>query len=255
MKYVLTVVFCFVLITGVCTAAEKHAIESQKDKESYSVGYQVGTSLRGDGMEIDFDLLIDGIWDAVDGKEPKVGAEEMKKLLADLRKRSRDAQARKIQEQSFKNLTDAVKFLEENEKKEGIKTTESGLQYKVVREGDGPKPKMNDTVTVHYRGTFMNGKEFDSSYARSKPETFQVGGVIKGWTEALQMMKVGSKWELFVPPDLAYGKAGQGQRIPSNSLLIFDIELLSTQQTKEEPDIVDEDDNAAPQTKDQEAKK
>ena len=126
-----------------------------------------------------------------------------------------------------KNAADGAKFLAENKKKEGVKTTASGLQYKVLKEGTGAPPKDTDTVTVNYRGTLINGAEFDSSYKRGQPATFPVGQVIKGWTEALQMMPVGSKWQLFVPPDMAYGARGPNPLIGSNAVLIFEVELLS----------------------------
>jgi len=129
--------------------------------------------------------------------------EEMKTLIVALKEKAREVALRKIQESIVKNGEESEKFLAENEKKEGVKTTESGLQYKVLREGDGVSPKEEDFVSVHYRGSFIDGTEFDSSYAKGAPQTFQTDGVIKGWTEALRMMKVGSKWEVFVPPDLA----------------------------------------------------
>ena len=122
---------------------------------------------------------------------------------------------------------EAAAFLDENGKKDGIITTESGLQYLVINEGEGDSPQPGDMVTVHYRGTFVDGEEFDSSYSRGEPHTFQADAVIRGWTEALQMMKVGSKWQVFVPPILAYGRGGMGQKIPPNKLLVFEIELLS----------------------------
>jgi hypothetical protein len=136
---------------------------------------------------------------------------------------------RKMQEQIVENAKESEKFLEENKKKEGVKTTESGLQYKVLREGDGISPKPEDSVTVNYRGTFIDGQEFDSSYAKGEPIKVKVDGVIKGWTEALQMMKTGSKWELFVPPELAYGRRGMPGRIPPNKVLVFDMELLAVE--------------------------
>ena len=205
------------------------ALETQKDRESYSIGYQVGLSMKTDGVEVDFDKLIQGLQDAVNGKEPLLGTEEMKKLIVDLKKQARDVQMRKIQEQIVENAKESEKFLAENKTKEGVKTTESGLQYKVLKEGDGISPAPEDFVTVNYRGTFIDGKEFDNSYAKGEPISVQVNGVIKGWTEALPMMKTGSKWELYVPPDLAYGRRGSGQKIPPNKVLVFEMELLSVE--------------------------
>jgi len=205
------------------------ALQTQKEKESYSIGYEVGRSMKTDGVEVDFNVLTQGLEDAVNQKEPRLKDEEMKKLIVDLRKRTREAQQRKIQEQIVKNAQESEQFLAENRKKEGVKVTESGLQYKVLREGDGTIPGPEDFVKVNYRGTFIDGKEFDSSYAKGEPARVQADGVIKGWTEALHMMKVGSRWQLFVPPELAYGRGGLGQRIPPNKVLVFDMELLAVE--------------------------
>jgi FKBP-type peptidyl-prolyl cis-trans isomerase FklB len=139
-----------------------------------------------------------------------------------------------LKEKAEKNLVESEKFLAENKAKEGVKTTASGLQYKVLKEGEGPSPKVGDTVTVNYRGTLIDGTQFDSSYDRGEPATFPLTGVIPGWTEALQLMKKGSKWMLYIPPNLAYGERGAGNRIPPNSTLIFEVELISFQETPKE---------------------
>ncbi|MBN2034206.1 MAG: FKBP-type peptidyl-prolyl cis-trans isomerase [Deltaproteobacteria bacterium] len=211
----------------VFAAEAGEALETQKEKESYSIGYQVGQSMKADGVEVDFDKLIEGLQDAIKNKEPSLSAEEMRKLIVDLKKRAREVQLRKLQEQIVQNAQESEEFLAENKKKESVKTTDSGLQYKVLREGTGASPGQEDFVKVHYRGTFIDGKEFDSSYAKGEPQKFQTDGVIKGWTEALPMMKVGSKWQLFVPPDLAYGRSGMPNRIPPNKVLVFEMELLA----------------------------
>jgi FKBP-type peptidyl-prolyl cis-trans isomerase FklB len=234
LKAVSTRLFMFLCILVLATpylfaAGPAPALETQNEKESYSIGYEVGLSMKTDGVEVNFEILIQGLQDAINQKEPRLKAEEMKKLIVDLKKKSREVQMRKIQEQIVKNAQEAEKFLEENKKKEGVKTTESGLQYKVLREGDGATPKPEDFVKVHYRGTFIDGKEFDNSYAKGEPIRVQVDGVIKGWTEALPLMKVGSKWQLFVPPGLAYGRGGLGQRIPPNKVLVFEMELLEVE--------------------------
>ena len=208
-------------------------LETQQQKESYSIGYQVGFSMIRDGVEVDFDKLIQGLNDAINDKEPLLTDDEMRNLIVARKEKARQEYMQKLQENRVKNAEEAIQFLEENGKKEGVKTTESGLQYLVIEEGEGDSPKPDDMVTVHYRGTFLDGEEFDSSYAREKPQTFQTNGVIKGWTEALQMMNVGSKWKIFVPPDLAYGRGGMGQRIPPNKLLVFEIELLSIEKKQE----------------------
>ena len=146
------------------------------------------------------------------------------------------AHMQKLLETRAKNAEETQKFLVENSKKNGIMTTESGLQYKILKSGDGISPEPEDTVTVHYKGTFIDGEEFDSSYSRGEPQTFQANRVIKGWTEALQMMKVGSKWKIFLSPRLAYGQKGDGEKIPPNKVLVFEIELLSVGGTGEKQD-------------------
>ena len=220
---------CLFLVTvsSVWGQDQTKALETKKDKESYSIGYQVGLSMKGDGVDVDLDKFVQGMRDAVDGKDPLLTGEEMKTLIVDLRKKAEEAQMRKSQEMIVNNAKEAKEFLEENAKKEGVRVTGSGLQYTVLKEGDGASPGLEDSVTVHYRGMFTDGKEFDSSYTRNEPQTFQVEGVIKGWTEGLQMMMTGSKWKFFVPPDLAYGRRGMGAAIPPNKVLVFEVELLS----------------------------
>jgi FKBP-type peptidyl-prolyl cis-trans isomerase FklB len=222
---------CFLLLVAphLFAAESAPALETQNEKESYSIGYQVGVSMKTDGVEVDFERLVQGLQDAINEKEPTLSTQEMRKLIVDLKKRARAVQMRKIQEQIVENAAESAKFLEENGKKEGIKTTASGLQYKVLKEGDGIAPGPEDFVTVNYRGTFTDGQEFDSSYAKGEPIRIQVDGVIKGWTEALPMMKTGSKWQLFVPPHLGYGRGGSGRRIPPNKVLVFEMELLTVE--------------------------
>ena len=203
--------------------------ETQNEKESYSIGYQVGASIKTDGVEIEFERLVQGLQDAIDDKEPRLGMEEMRALIVDLRKRSRELQARKFQEKVVANAEESEKFLAQNKTQPGIRTTESGLQYKVVEEGEGESPGPKDFVKVNYRGAFIDGTEFDSSYAKGEPIRVQVDRVIKGWTEALAMMKPGAEWQVFVPPDLGYGRRGQGQNIPPNKVLVFDMELVDVE--------------------------
>jgi FKBP-type peptidyl-prolyl cis-trans isomerase FklB len=232
-RNVFIAVSLLVLASSLLYAEDAPSLETQKQKESYSIGYQVGLSIKNDQVEVDFNKLVQGLNDAINEKEPLLTNEEMRSLIVARREKAREEQMQKLLEIRAKNAEEATTFLKENGQKEGIKTTESGLQYKVLQEGDGVTPKEDDTVTVHYRGTFIDGKEFDSSYSRGEPQTFQANGVIKGWTEALQMMKVGSKWQIFVPPSLAYGRGGLGTTIPPNKLLIFEIELLSVENTQE----------------------
>jgi len=225
-------ILTYMILLWPCTLLAQEAgssPETLKEKESYSIGYQVGLSMNTDGVEVDFVSLIQGLHDAVDGTEPLLTTEEMRQFILDLKEKARNAQLRKVQELIVKNADESKAFLKKNAREEGVKTTGSGLQYVVLSEGKGDTPGVKDKVTVHYRGTFPDGTEFDSSYARGEPQSFQANGVIKGWTEALQMMKVGSKWKIIVPPELAYGRGGSGNRIGPNKVLLFEIELLSVE--------------------------
>ena len=218
------------LLLSTCTPPEKKIeLKDEKAKASYSVGYQFGQNLKKMHADLDAGVLSKGLEDALSGKESLLSEEEMGSSLSDLRQKSMAAVQQELKEQAEKNLVEGEKFLTENKTKEGVKTTASGLQYKVIEKGEGPSPKVGDTVTVNYRGTLVDGTEFDSSYARGEPATFPLTGVIPGWTEALQLMKKGSKWTLYIPPDLAYGERGAGNRIPPNSTLIFEVELISFQ--------------------------
>jgi FKBP-type peptidyl-prolyl cis-trans isomerase FklB len=227
MKHLLTIILSIAFLFSVCLAQEKLELKDQKDKESYSLGYQFGQNLKFQGVDINLDVYASGIKDALGGKEPQMSQEDIRTTITGLQQRLTAARQKELKEKGAKNLEDSKKFLAENQKKEGIKTLPSGLQYKVLTEGSGKTPKAEDTVTVNYKGTLIDGTEFDSSYKRGQPASFQVNGVIKGWTEALQLMKEGSKWQLFIPPDLAYGEAGAGRTIPPNSTLIFEVELIS----------------------------
>ena len=228
--YLPVIAISLALLFSSCTPEKKIELKDDKAKESYSVGYQFGQNLKKMHADLDAEVLSKGIEDAISGKESLLSEEEMGSSLSNLRQKSMAAVQQELKEQAEKNLVEGEKFLTENKTKEGVKTTASGLQYKVIEKGEGPSPKVGDTVTVNYRGTLVDGTEFDSSYARGEPATFPLTGVIPGWTEALQMMKKGSKWELYIPPDLAYGERGAGNRIPPNSTLIFQVELISFQE-------------------------
>jgi FKBP-type peptidyl-prolyl cis-trans isomerase FklB len=215
---------------NICYAEEKLELKDQKDKESYSVGYQFGQNLKTQRVDINVDVLASGIKDGLSGKESLMNQEEIRATIAELQKRvmaGMEKDFKAFKEKAERNLAEGKAFLEENKKKEGVKVLPSGLQYKVLKEGSGKMPTASDTVTVHYRGTLIDGMEFDSSYKRGQPATFSVNGVITGWTEALQLMKEGSKWQIFVPSELAYGEKGQPPRIFPNSVLIFEVELIS----------------------------
>jgi FKBP-type peptidyl-prolyl cis-trans isomerase FklB len=196
-------------------------LKDQKDKVSYSIGMQIGFNLGRQKVDINPDILAAGIKDSLAGK-PQLNPDQVKEVMAQFEKDMEQKQ----KELGEKNKTGGEKFLEENKKKPGVKTTASGLEYKVEKEGTGPQPKATDMVTVNYRGTLIDGTEFDSSYKRGQPATFPVNGVIKGWTEALQLMKQGAKYQLFIPANLAYGERAMGPDIGPNATLIFEVELM-----------------------------
>ena len=227
MKYVLGVILSISFLINICFAAEKLELKGQKDKESYGLGYQFGQSLKAQGLDINLDVYISGIKDFLDGKQPLMTQEEIRATISEIQKRVMAARQKELKEMGEKNLAQTKAFLEENKKKEGIKVLPSGLQYKVLTEGSGRIPKAEDKVTVHYRGTLINGTEIDSSYKRGQPTIFEVSGLIRGWSEALQLMKEGAKWQIFIPPELAYGENGAGGLVQPNSTLIFEVELIS----------------------------
>jgi len=196
-------------------------LKDLKDKASYAVGLNVGFNMKRQNVDLNQDAFNAGMKDALSGRKPLLTEQEVRETMIAFEKDMQDKRSQLAQ----KNSGESQKFILDNKGKEGVKTTASGLQYKVVKEGNGAQPKSSDTVTVNYRGTLTDGTEFDSSYKRGQPASFPVSGVIKGWTEALQLMKVGSKYQLFIPPDLAYGQTGQGS-IPPNAVLIFEVELL-----------------------------
>jgi len=196
-------------------------LKDLKDKASYAIGLNVGFNFKRQNVELNQDAFLAGMKDALNNRKPLLSEQEVRETMMAFEK---DMQ-QKQQQGAQKNQAEADKFLAENKTKEGVKTTASGLQYKVLKEGNGQQPKASDTVTVNYRGTLLDGTEFDSSYKRGQPATFPVGGVIKGWTEALQLMKIGSKYQLFIPPNLAYGEQARGA-IPANAMLTFEVELM-----------------------------
>jgi FKBP-type peptidyl-prolyl cis-trans isomerase len=204
---------------------EVSVLKTEQDKLSYIIGTQIGQDIKKAGVEVNIEPLFLGLQDALEGKTSKLTKEEFTKVYAAFQQRMRAKQAAKRTQIAAENLAKGKAFLEANKTKEGVKVLPSGLQYKVIKEGTGNIPTADDKVRTHYRGKLIDGTEFDSSYKRNKPAEFPVKGVIKGWTEALQLMKTGSKWELYIPADLAYGEPGRPS-IPPNSVLIFEIELL-----------------------------
>lgn len=224
------------------TARAPLTLKTDLDKQSYSIGLNIGRSMKKDGVDIEPSILARGIRDALAGGKTLMTDEEIKTTMTALstavRKKQeelRKEQDAKLQAQGAANKTEGDAFLAENKTKEGVVTLPSGLQYKILSEGTGPKPTAADTVVCNYRGTLINGTEFDASAKHGGPATFPVGQVIKGWTEALQLMPVGSKWQLYVPGDLAYGARSAGPDIGPNSTLIFEVELVSIQPKAETP--------------------
>jgi FKBP-type peptidyl-prolyl cis-trans isomerase FklB len=212
------------------TAAKPAApltLKTQKDKLSYAIGMNIGGGMKKDGVDVDPSILAQGVKDMLAGSKPLLTEAEAQTVLTEFRTEMMKKKQEGAQRVSEANKQEGQQFLAANKSKEGVVTLPSGLQYKILKEGTGPKPTASDSVTVNYRGTLINGTEFDSSYSRNEPATFGVTQVIKGWTEALQLMPVGSKWQLFIPSDLAYGERSPGGEIGPNSTLIFDVELLS----------------------------
>jgi len=232
MKLRLLTILGIALLASPANSEENLVLKSKKDKISYIIGMDIGRNLQKGSIDFDPDILAKGIKDALSGGKPLLTEQEIRETTAVFQKELMAKQEEVARKLGEKNKKEGEAFLAENKKKEGVKTLPSGLQYKVIKEGTGKKPKVADTVTTHYRGTLIDGTEFDSSYRRGKPASFPVNGLIPGWTEALQLMGEGTKWQLFIPPNLAYGERGAGRDIGPNATLIFEIELISIQEKK-----------------------
>lgn len=219
--------------TATAKTAAPLTLTTDKDKQSYAIGINVGKglsqNLKQSGVDIDTAILVRGIKDVLTGDKQAMTDQDAQETLKTLQADMRKAQDEKANQLGEANKKEGEEFLAANKTKEGVTTLPDGLQYKILQEGSGPKPTASDSVTVNYRGTLLNGTEFDSSYKRGQPATFSVGQIIKGWNEALQLMPVGSKWQLFIPSDLAYGARGAGRDIGPNAALVFEVELLSIQ--------------------------
>ena len=218
--------------TSVAEAPAVTALETSEQRLSYGIAFGLGERMKADSVPMDVDSFILGLRDAMEGGEPRLTQEE---IAAEMQAYQEKAQAEMQVAQAKagqENELASQAFLAKNATQEGIVITESGLQYQIVEAGDGAKPGVDDTVEVHYRGTLIDGTEFDSSYSRGETVSFGVSQVIPGWTEALQLMSVGSKWKLFIPSDIAYGAGGAGAQIGPNSALIFDVELISIVDTQ-----------------------
>lgn len=219
------------ILVGQVQAEEKGVLKSQKDKVSYIIGMDIGTNLKRQSVDINPDVLLKGVKDSLSGNKPLLTEQEIGETMAAFQKEMKAKQEEMMKKTGEKNKKEGEVFLAGNKKKEGVVALPGGLQYKVIKNGSGKKPKLTDTVTTHYKSTLIDGTEFDSSYQRGQPASFQVNGVIAGWTEALQRMEEGAKWQLFVPSQLAYGERGAGP-IGPNATLIFEVELISVQEKK-----------------------
>ncbi|MGE0383672.1 MAG: FKBP-type peptidyl-prolyl cis-trans isomerase [Gammaproteobacteria bacterium] len=211
------------LAVAACAAPAEEGLQSDQQKFSYAIGLQVTQSILRQGVAIDADAFSLAVQDAVAGSQPRLKGDEMARIMEQQQKQATG----RLREMAKQNATKGRSFLDKNRQRPDVKVLESGLQYRVVRAGTGPRPKADSMVTVNYVGTLIDGREFDSSARHNEPAKFQVNGVIPGWSEALQLMPVGSKWQLFVPPELAYGARGAGAVIGPNETLVFDVELLS----------------------------
>jgi len=222
MRFVLALIVSAILMAGPATAQD---LTSEKGKLSYAVGWDIGEDIQRRGGEFDVETIIAAIRDSGAGKEPQVPAEEMVALLTALQQKVRQEQAEAFQKLAADNQAKSDEFLANNKAKNGIVALPSGVQYRIIDEGEGSRPNMDSTVKVHYRGSKVNGLEFDSSFARGVPEEFTVNTVLKGWQEVLPLMKTGATWQVFVPPELAFGARGNPPVGP-NEALIFDLKLV-----------------------------
>lgn len=229
MKRRIAMVMCAaVALSGAAFAADAPEFKNDKEKISYSIGMGIGGDLKRGSIEVDPDLLARGLKDSYGGGKTLLTEDEARQAFMTFQKALMARQAEAMRKLGEKNKADGEKFLAENAKKEGVKTLPSGLQYKEIVPGTGKSPKATDTVTAHYKGTLIDGTEFDSSYKSGQPLTIGLsGGLIPGWIEALQLMKEGDKWQLFVPSNLAYGERGRKPLIGPNATLIFEMELIS----------------------------
>ncbi len=202
-------------------------LETLNQRLSYIVGENMATQLKNDGLDLDTDALVLAVNDVMAGNASRLTEELKKSTVEEIQKLTQEQQSAEQAGKATKNQEEGVAYLAENSQKDGVKTTDSGLQYKSLVSGDGETPKASNSVTVHYKGTLTDGTVFDSSYERGEPATFPVGGVISGWTEVLQLMNVGDKFEVTIPSDLAYGPAGSGPVIGPDAVLVFEVELLA----------------------------
>lgn len=231
MRLALMAIMAILLAAPPAGAVDKADLKDAKDKLSYVLGFSLGSNMKRDGVEVNQDVFLKALQEGLSGGEAILGDEEMRQVMQQF---SQDLQAKRREARlklAEKNQKDGEAFLAANKKKKGVTELKSGLQYKVLKAGKGKSPALTDQVTVHYRGTLIDGTEFDSSYSRGQPAKFQLNRVIRGWQEGLQKMKEGATWEIYVPSNLAYGPMGQGPRLGPNETLIFKVELLKVEPT------------------------
>ncbi len=231
-KFGCSAVMGLILLTGSVSAQSSQTLKTEKEKLSYALGMDLGNQFRRQSIEIDPDIFFMAFKDAMSGGKTVLSEEEARVAIAGLQAAMQKKQAENAKLLAEKNKKEGDAFLAANKAKPGVIALPSGLQYKILQAGQGKKPSADDTVVCQYRGTLIDGTEFDSSYKRNQAASFPVKGVIKGWTEALQLMPVGSKWQLFIPPELAYGAYGYGTTIGPNATLVFEVELVSIQDKK-----------------------
>jgi len=229
MKARWVVALAVVLLAGQLGAQESQVFKSEKEKLSYGMGMEIANNLKRQSFDLDVDLFMKGLKDALSGGKTLMTEKDAREALMAFQKEMMAKQKEAAKVSGEKNKKEGEAFLAENKKKEGVITLPSGLQYKVIKPGTGKKPSPTDKVKVNYRGALIDGTEFDSSYKRGEPASFPVKGVIPGWTEALQLMEEGAKWQVFVPSNLAYGERGAGASIGPNATLVFEVELISIQ--------------------------
>ncbi|MDH4246319.1 MAG: FKBP-type peptidyl-prolyl cis-trans isomerase [Deltaproteobacteria bacterium] len=226
LRFLLMLLIPAALLAGGGEATAQGAPKTKEERISYAIGVNIGTSLKSQGIPVKTDMLSKGLTDAFKGGKMQMTEAEVQKVLTDFRQEQQEKQMNTMKEQGEKNKKEGSAFLAANAKKPGIKVTQSGLQYKVMTEGTGKMPGPDNSVVAHYRGTLIDGQEFDSSHSRGQPAEFPVKGVIPGWTEVLQLMKTGAKYMVYIPSELAYGERGAPPRIGPHAALVFEIELL-----------------------------
>jgi FKBP-type peptidyl-prolyl cis-trans isomerase FklB len=226
MRLIVVLMVVLVMISSATPAQKKPALKTQKQKASYGIGMDIGKNFKEQFPDVDVDAMVRGFKDALAGAKPACDQKELDSVMTVFQQEMMQRRSERMAAEGLKNLKAGEACLAENKSKPGVVTLPSGLQYKVITMGTGPKPTPKDTVRCNYRGTLITGKEFENSYKSGQPAEFVLRQVIPGWIEALQMMPVGSKWELYIPANLAYGEGSRGADIGPNSTLIFEVELL-----------------------------